>query len=792
MCHSGYRRSVVLAIPIWPVSRRLLLSTVLLAAALAPAATAPPARGADASLELMSDGPFAGGADSADAFSGSPTSAGLSPDGSRVYFATTEPLVDADTDGAQDVYERTGGVTTLLSDRVQGGPDAEMPAGLAARSADGTRVLIRTPEPLVPEDGDSANDIYLRAAGTTTLLTDGPDDSPEDVELLVRASADLSQVVFATRERLLSSDNDSSLDAYMRDGSTLRHVSDGQALLDPALDSVPAAVSVDGARVFVATAEALTAADGDGARDVYAWTAASGLTLVSDRIASGADQNEDALFAGRSDDGARVFFVTGEALTTDDGDAARDVYTRAGGTTRLLSDRVRSGADAPTSITSALPSADGSRLFFVTRESLVEEDSDAAADLYEHSGDRARIVSDRVQPGADAATDVFTSVSAQTVYASSNGGHVLFATSEPIVDADRNSARDVYERFGGETRLVSSGSTAGQNADVDGLSDGGARAFFHTNESLSPDDTDAARDVYERVGGSTFLLSDRAQPGPDGSESAFFNGISTDGTRVDITTTEPLLGADADANFDIYQARLTVPRLAAGDPPGGFGDGGGGGGGGDDDPTAGIKSACVEIRPGLRRRTKAAPGGGLLVLTVSQTTDATIPLRLSVRGRKGASVARVRYTVNGTVVAATKTVARVPLASLRVGRRNSVAVRVTLAGGRKVTVREVVAVVRCPVPPVTCKRLSGGAQLRCSSTMPRRARRVRVTVTGLPGQKATGSARVRLKRGARKASYKLTMKPRTALPAGSYVYRHVATTTRKGERLLAVRVIVVG
>ena len=770
-------------------SRALRLAVVLSAAALAAAAAAAPARAADASLELMSVGPFAGGADSADALSGSPTSLGLSPDGSRVYFTTIEPLVDADTDQSQDLYERTGGVTTLLSDRVQGGPDAEVPASLAARSADGTRVLIHTAEPLVAEDGDSANDVYLRAGGTTTLLTDGPSDSPENVDPFVRASADLSRVVFATKEQMLSSDNDDSLDAYLREGSNLTHVSDGGAVLDPARNSVPAAISVDGARVFVVSDEALTSDDGDSARDIYAWTSSSGLTLVSDRVRSGADQNEDAVFAGRSTDGSRVFFATEEQITTDDGDPARDVYARAGDTTTLLSDRVRSGADAPVSVSGILPSADGSRAFFVTREPLVEEDSDSANDLYEHSGGSTRIVSDRVQAGADAAIDVFTSDAAQTVYVSSDGRHVLFATSEPLVAADRNSARDVYERFGGVTRLVSPGSATGQDADPDLLSSGGSRLFFHTNEPISPDDTDTARDVYERVGGFTFLISDRAQPGPDGSEGAFLNGVSTDGARVDIATTEQLLGADGDGHVDIYQARLTDPRFAEGDPPDGFPDGGGGNG--DGDPTAGIKSACVEIRPGLRKRTRAAPGGGQLVLTSSQTTDATKPLRLSVGGRRGARVSRVRYTVNGKVVGK-KTVAKVPLASLKVGRRNTIAARVTLSNGRKVTVRELVAVVRCPVPKVTCKRLSGGTRLRCSSTLPRRARRIRVTVTGRPGEKATGSTRVRLSKGARKASYKLTMTPGTALPAGRYVYRHVVTTARRGERLLAVRVIVVG
>src|SRR3712207_5218164 len=170
---------MIAALRHWRASPRALRLAVVFAG-VAFALTAAPGHAADANLELMSDSPRAGGADSADSFSGSPTSLGLSPDGLRVYFTTTEPLVDDDPDAAQDLYERAGGVTTLPSDRAQGGPDAEVPASLAARSADGTKVLIHTAEPLVPEDGDAANDLYLRTAGTTTLLTDGPSDSPAD------------------------------------------------------------------------------------------------------------------------------------------------------------------------------------------------------------------------------------------------------------------------------------------------------------------------------------------------------------------------------------------------------------------------------------------------------------------------------------------------------------------------------------------------------------------------------------------------------------------------------------
>src|SRR5947208_380045 len=71
-------------------------------------------------LELLSDRVQAGAdADTAAEFNGA------SSDGTRVFFETTERLVAADTDSALDVYQRAGSTTTLISDRVQAGADAD-------------------------------------------------------------------------------------------------------------------------------------------------------------------------------------------------------------------------------------------------------------------------------------------------------------------------------------------------------------------------------------------------------------------------------------------------------------------------------------------------------------------------------------------------------------------------------------------------------------------------------------------------------------------------------------------
>jgi NHL repeat/WD40-like Beta Propeller Repeat len=107
----------------------------------------------------------------------------LSADGSRVFFESTDPLVEADTNGTggckpfhessesatcQDVYEweadgsgschstsQNGGCIYLLSSG-----QSDEPAYFADASASGDRVFIFTPRPEVPVDEDHLYDIY--------------------------------------------------------------------------------------------------------------------------------------------------------------------------------------------------------------------------------------------------------------------------------------------------------------------------------------------------------------------------------------------------------------------------------------------------------------------------------------------------------------------------------------------------------------------------------------------------------------------------------------------------------
>ena len=107
---------------------------------------------------------------------------------------------------------------------------------------------------------------------------------------------------------------------------------------------------------------------------------------------------------------------------------------------------------------------------------------------------------------------------------------------------DTDTSVDVYERVGGTTNLVSAGTPGNGAFDASfaGNSSDGTRVWFETRESLQAGDTDSAFDVYERSGGTTTRLS----TGPGGGNAAIdaiFVGASPDGLRVVIETTESLV-----------------------------------------------------------------------------------------------------------------------------------------------------------------------------------------------------------------------------------------------------------
>jgi hypothetical protein len=285
-----------------------------------------------------------------------PTYGGSSADATHVVFETSDAIVPGDQDSSQDVYDWSGGAAALVSVGTINGNGAKpavfpsVISGVPGISADGARVLFETDEQLLPSDEDSLNDVYERSGGATILVSRAdpscdPDGcgggapvsfrwlSPED---------SVAGVVIGTSERLSSGDLDESADLYMRAGGATTLLSVGPAGGDGEANVSFSAVSDDGTRAFFITPESLVAGDEDDSPDVYV-RAGETTALISAGDATCAPQDcgngpFGAGLSGIASDGEPTFFGTDERLTSADKDGGEhDVYARTGAGTVLVS-----------------------------------------------------------------------------------------------------------------------------------------------------------------------------------------------------------------------------------------------------------------------------------------------------------------------------------------------------------------------------------------------------------------------------------------------------------------------
>jgi hypothetical protein len=483
--------------------------------------------------EWISTGPAGGGGP----FYGA-TFEGATADGTRVFFETDVPLVAGDSDTCQDppdppfpdpeprpcrdVYERSGGTTTRISTGPSGGNGAS-DATFGGFSADGNRVFFQTAEPLVPGDTDTKIDVYERSGATTTRISTGPTGGNGNFDAtFAGASADGTRVFFYTTEPLAPGDTDTASDIYGRAGGTTTRISTGP---------------------------------------------------------SGGNSNDSASFLGASADGTRVFFLTFERLEAADTDLEYDIYERFGETTTRISTGP-AGGNGPHSANFNGVTADGTRVLFMTRESLLADDTDTGCtngggcwDVYERSGGTLTRISTGLGGGNGSFDASFDGATADLT-------RVFFSTAEPLEAGDTDARIDLYERFGGTTTRISTGPTGG-NGDFTtffgGASADGTRVLFRTYEPLETADTDARIDLYERFGGTTTRISTGPTGGNGNFDVTFRRGASADGTRVFFETQEPLVAGDSDdcpyttGCVDIYERFNGTTTLISTGPAGGNG-----------------------------------------------------------------------------------------------------------------------------------------------------------------------------------------------------------------------------
>ena len=397
--------------------------------------------------------------------------AGATRDGESVFFVTAESLASGDTDASVDIYERR--LATDATSLVSVGASSCLPAcgngadeaTLWAVSPSGSQAYFATAERLSGSDTDSVEDIYARdlASGSTVLVSAGNSaclpacGNGASVPIFRGSSDDGSTVFFITDEPLAPADSDTATDVYSRDlssGSTTL-VSPGT---DPSLTSSFAAASSDGSTVFFTTAEGLVGADSNEATDVYRRSGAGPELVTSGTCSQGSDCG--STFNDSSPDGDTVLFSTTEPLVSGDTDADTDVYSaEAPGWSPVLLSIGEAGClpacgnGAAPSIFKAAP--DGSTVFFTTSESLSPLDVDAGVDIYLRNvaaGSTALSSPAGICPKKEACDSVFRG-------SSTDAAHVFFQTDERLTAEDIDSESDVYERFGGETRIVSVGNS---------------------------------------------------------------------------------------------------------------------------------------------------------------------------------------------------------------------------------------------------------------------------------------------------------------------------------------------
>jgi hypothetical protein len=416
-------------------------------------------------------------------------------------------------------------------------------------SPDGSSVAYLADGRLVPQDTDSAADVYKWTNGANELLSTGPAGGNAELDVhpyKLHASRDLSHVFFVTREGLVHEDTDRANDLYEHAGGVTRLLTNGGVPFEgsSAFSTTPQVhyVTPNGSHVFFTTKDPLvpedTAEDTALIEDAYVYS--QGVTRLITAYPDGG--NALGTFGGASADGSRAWFNSFQQLVPEDQNDRGDVYEHSGGTTTLVSGGIAGGAGF------AGASADGSRIFITTGERLTPNDPDTGGDVYELTASGPVLIT--TGPADDA-----SSASQRVFYVSPDGSRILFATAERLF-SDLPRGDYLYERSGGTTNVISGPPVSGgapvcdigqpyENEYCSYLNEVAGDKVFHTTTGrLVPEDTDSNYDAYVYSGGANRLVA---------GTNAYFWGASSDGTRAFVTTDDALLPADTDALSDVYE-----------------------------------------------------------------------------------------------------------------------------------------------------------------------------------------------------------------------------------------------
>ena len=249
-----------------------------------------------------------------------------------------------------------------------------------------------------------------------------------------------------------------------------------------------------------------------GARSfrVFAWAPVALVLAVLVSLAGGATASavscEGGCGASVADDG-RVWFTSFDRLTTD-ANRTENLYLRAGDETTLLTPGAENGlAELSMSVTPV-----GSRVFVASKADLDPDDpafGDQDPDLFELRGDSWKIwtTGPNDQPTG---TDWFW-----RSLISEDGRYVYFESMQRLTAADQDDELDVYQRYAGQTRLITIPAagvleTSGQSwrTHLANIAPDGETAYFFAFERMTLDDSEAlSPDLFAWRDGQTTRIT---------------------------------------------------------------------------------------------------------------------------------------------------------------------------------------------------------------------------------------------------------------------------------------------
>jgi len=433
----------------------------------------------------------------------------------KLWLATVPLTPGAPPEETMALYRQIGnGEPEFISETGEGLPLLGYP-GFADISSDGGRVVFTSREHLLPGDAGrtEGESIYTWTGGNVELV-----DVDNGGALLSNCGTRISKNkgMSASGDRVFFSTSPScgaGEKVYMRNLQTKNTVEVSASECARVDCNAPAPVSfvgatADGKFAYLTTTQQLTNADEDSTNDLYRYSVASGkLTLISGAPSAVSGETLQGSVYPSEDDSSVYFRAIGEMIPGESTTGEKLFMADADGLHFVAAAQVFGEIQS---------SADGQKALFVTSTAISGADTDGQNDAYFYDAEAESVTRISIGPsggnGAFAASieapsplnrEEFEYGNRRPYYAiDAAGDRAFFTTEESLVPEDTNGVFDVYEWWHGEVGLVSPGNQP-LKSDFGGVSRDGRTVLFATNASLFPYDVDGeGRDIYAaRLGG---------------------------------------------------------------------------------------------------------------------------------------------------------------------------------------------------------------------------------------------------------------------------------------------------